>query len=112
MLVLKSVAIWPKLKTTTERGKWRRKIMAHTGTGYFDSRGQYFRSPIEATVSDLAGLLGRVGEGESLAPGIAHMMLEKRAEIERIFADHDSMLAVEAAQRGDDSKVLPLRPAR
>jgi hypothetical protein len=86
--------------------------MAHTGTGYFDSRGQYFRSPIEATVSDLAALLGRVGEGESLAPGIAHMMLEKRAEIERIFADHDSMLAVEAAQRGDDSKVLPLRPAR
>lgn len=86
--------------------------MAHTGTGYFDSRGHYFRSPIEATVSDLAALLGRVGEGESLAPGIAHMMLEKRAEIERIFADHDSMLAVEAAQRGDDTKVLPLRPAR
>jgi hypothetical protein len=57
-------------------------------------------------------LLGRVGDGESLAPGIAHIMLEKRAEIERIFADHDSMLAVEAAQRGDDSKILPLRPPR
>jgi hypothetical protein len=106
------VAIWPKLKTTKERGRWRRKIMAHTGTGYFDSKGQYFRSPTEATVSDLAALLGRVGEGESLAPGIAHMMLEKRAEIERIFADHDAMLAVEAAQRKDDSKVLPLRPPR
>jgi hypothetical protein len=86
--------------------------MAHTGTGYFDSKGQYFRSPIDATVSDLASLLGRVGEGESLAPGIAHMMLEKRSEIEKIFADHDAMLAVEAAQSGDNGKVLPLRPAR
>ncbi|MGL5839065.1 MAG: hypothetical protein ACRCY3_11240 [Sphingorhabdus sp.] len=84
--------------------------MARTGTGYFDSKGQYFRSPIEATVSDLASLLGRVGEGESLAPGIAHMMLEKRAEIERIFADHDAMVAVEASQDGEDRKVSPIRP--
>ncbi len=84
--------------------------MAHTGTGYFDSKGQYFRSPQEATISDLAGLLGRVGEGDSLAPGIAHIMLEKRIEIERIFADHDSMLAVEAAQNSGESKVAALRP--
>jgi hypothetical protein len=87
--------------------------MAHTGTGYFDSKGQYFKTPSEASISDLAGLLGRVGEGDSLAPGIAHIMLEKRAEIERIFADHDAMLAVEAAQQtGDVAKVSPLRPVR
>ncbi len=52
--------------------------MARTGTGYFDSKGQFFKSPAEATISDLSGLLGRVGEGDSLAPGIAHIMLEKR----------------------------------
>jgi hypothetical protein len=86
--------------------------MAHTGTGYFDSKGQYFKTPNEASISDLAGLLGRVGEGDSLAPGIAHMMLEKRAEIERIFADHDAMLAIEAAQQGGDGKVSPLRTVR
>jgi hypothetical protein len=84
--------------------------MARTGTGYFDSRGQYFKTPAEATVSDLAALLGRVGDGESLAPGIASIMLEKRVEIERIFADHMAMVAVEAAQLGGEAKVSPLRP--
>jgi hypothetical protein len=84
--------------------------MAHSGTGYFDSKGQYFKSPEEATMSDLAGLLGRVGEGDSLAPGIAYILLEKRTEIERIFADHDLMLTVEAAQGSDDGKVASLRP--
>lgn len=86
--------------------------MAHTGTGYFDSKGQYFRTPSEATISDLAGLLGRVGDGESLAPGIAHIILEKRAEIERILTDHDAMLEVQAKAAIADSKVTPLRPAR
>lgn len=86
--------------------------MAHTGTGYFDSKGQYFRTPSEATVSDLASLLGRVGEGESLAPGIAHMILEKRAEIERIFADHDAMLEVQARAAGNVGKVTPIRPTK
>lgn len=86
--------------------------MAHTGTGYFDSKGQYFRTPSEATISDLAGLLGRVGDGESLAPGIAHIILEKRIEIERILADHDAMLEVQAKAMADHGKVMPLRPAR
>jgi hypothetical protein len=84
--------------------------MAHTGTGYFNSKGQYFKSPAEATMSDLSGLLGRVGDGDSLAPGIAFIILEKRAEIENIFAEHDSMLAVEAAQNNADGKVTALRP--
>ncbi|MFN3748843.1 MAG: hypothetical protein ACK4SJ_09180 [Sphingorhabdus sp.] len=86
--------------------------MAHTGTGYFDSKGQYFRTPSEATISDLAGLLGRVGDGESLAPGIAYIILEKRVEIERIFADHDAMLAVQAQSPSVDGKVTPLRPGK
>jgi hypothetical protein len=86
--------------------------MARTGTGYFDSKGQYFRTPSEATISDLAGLLGRVGDGESLAPGIAYIILEKRVEIERIFADHDAMLAVQAQSPSVDGKVTPLRPGK
>lgn len=67
--------------------------MAHQGTGFFDARGRYFKTPEEATVSDLAGILGKIGEGESLAPGIAQMMLERRSEIERLFAEHDTMMA-------------------
>lgn len=67
--------------------------MAHRGTGFFDTRGHYFKTPEEATVSDLASILGKIGDGESLAPGIAHMLFERRSEIERLFAEHDAMLA-------------------
>ena len=67
--------------------------MARKGSGFFDTRGQYYKTPEEATVSDLAGVLGKIGDGESLAPGIAHMMLNRRSEIERLFAEHDAMMA-------------------
>ncbi|MFL0671159.1 MAG: hypothetical protein ACJLS3_06985 [Erythrobacter sp.] len=92
--------------------------MAHTGTGFFDRKGNFFKNARDATVSDLAGLLGQIGEGESLAPGIAYMLLERRAEIERLFADHDKMLEEEAAMKaaradgaGDNVAKLPSRPA-
>jgi hypothetical protein len=78
--------------------------MARSGRGYFDRRGQFFKTPREATVSDLAAMLGQIGEGESLAPGIAHTILERRGEIEALFADHDAMMA----EYGDD-KVSPIR---
>lgn len=93
--------------------------MAHTGTGFFDRKGHFFKTAREATVSDLAGLLGQIGEGESLAPGIAYMLLERRAEIEHLFAEHDAMVAEEAAMKaargaseplGNVAK-LPSRPA-
>jgi hypothetical protein len=71
--------------------------MAMSGLGFFDLKGQYFKSPEDATLSDLAALLGRVGEGDSLAPGIAKILLLKRREVEKIFADHDSMMQVQSA---------------
>ncbi|MXO83376.1 hypothetical protein GRI35_08365 [Altererythrobacter aestiaquae] len=67
--------------------------MAQKGVGYFDKKGHFFKNPAEATISDLAAMLGQIGEGDSLAPGIAHMLLEKRAEVEAIFAEHDLMTA-------------------
>lgn len=71
--------------------------MAISGLGFFDTRGQYFKSPEDATLSDLASLLGRVGEGDSLAPGIAKILLLKRRDVEKIFADHDAMMNVQSA---------------
>ena len=65
--------------------------MACKGVGYFDSKGHFYKTPNEATVSDLSSMLGKIGEGDSLAPGIALMLLEKRDEIEKIFAEHDLM---------------------
>lgn len=67
--------------------------MARKGIGFFDSKGHFFKSPEDATVSDIAALLGKVGDGESLAPGIAHILLRRREELERLFAEHDQMLA-------------------
>ena len=67
--------------------------MARKGIGFFDTKGHFFKSPEDATVSDIASLLGKVGEGESLAPGIAHILLRRRDELERLFAEHDAMMA-------------------
>lgn len=67
--------------------------MARKGIGFFDSKGHFFKSPEEATVSDIAALLGKIGEGESLAPGIAHTLLRRREEIQALFAEHDAMMA-------------------
>jgi hypothetical protein len=92
--------------------------MAHTGTGFFDRKGNFFKSARDATVSDLAALLGKIGDGESLAPGIANMLLERRADIEQLFAEHDQMVEEEAALKaarlgdaGDNIAKLPSRPA-
>ena len=97
---------------------WEVLIIAHTGTGFFDRKGNFFKTARDATVSDLAGLLGQIGEGESLAPGIAYTLLERRTEIERLFAEHDKMLAEEAAMKAargaqvaDNVAQLPSRPA-
>jgi len=84
--------------------------MANSGIGYFDRRGEYFRTPEEATISDLSSLLGRIGEGDSLAPGIAAMLLERRTEIEEIFADHDKMGALE--ESGEDDGEVVIMPQR
>lgn len=67
--------------------------MAVRGIGYFDGRGQYFKTPQEATLSDLAALLGRMGDGDSLAPGIAKILFDKRRELEHVFRDHDEMVS-------------------
>ncbi|PLK25952.1 hypothetical protein [Novosphingobium sp. TH158] len=66
--------------------------MATTGTAFFNSNGQIFRTAEDATISDLASLIGRGGCGESLAPGLARLILEKRADLERIFAEHDAIM--------------------
>jgi len=66
--------------------------MAHQGIGFFNSKNQYFKTPEEATTSDLSSMLGRIGDGDSLAPGIAAMLLERRAELEAIFTEHDEMI--------------------
>ncbi len=77
-------------------------------SAFFDAKGQFFKSAEEATISDLASILGRVGEGESLAPGIAKTLYEQRVHIERIFAEHDSMIASKAISKfGTEESARP-----
>ncbi|WP_298465876.1 hypothetical protein [uncultured Erythrobacter sp.] len=88
--------------------------MARKGTGYFDRKGHFFKTPREATASDIAALLGQIGDGESLAPGIAQMLIERRSDIERLFKEHDEMMAEHEGNVTDiTEKVskLPGRPA-
>lgn len=85
--------------------------MAHKGIGFFDSRGQFFKNPEEATLSDLAGLLGKIGDGDSLAPGIAHLLLQRRADVERIFAEHDEMKLEQAASYAAGATNVTMLPS-
>ena len=81
--------------------------MARKGTGFFDAKGRYYKTPEEATISDMSAILGKIGDGESLAPGIAQTMLDRRAEFERLFAEHDEMMA--EFQPVGNAKVTRLR---
>ena len=38
--------------------------MACRGVGYFDSKGNFFKRAADATVSDLAAILGKIGDGD------------------------------------------------
>lgn len=86
--------------------------MAKKGTGFFDRKGHFFKNARDATASDIAAVLGQIGDGESLAPGIAHLLLEKREEIEKLYAEHDAMMEEEDAADGPkviSAKVTKLR---
>jgi len=86
--------------------------MARKGTGYFDRKGHFFKTPREATASDIAALLGQIGDGESLAPGIAQMLIERRSDIEKLFVEHDEMMAEHEATVTDITDKLSKLPNR
>lgn len=65
--------------------------MAKVVQAYADNRGKRHDTPTDATISDLAAVLGRISLDAGIAGGIAKLILEKRAEIEQVFAQHDAM---------------------
>ena len=67
--------------------------MASECKAYRDSKGGLHNSPEKATLEDLAGVLGRVGDEGGMTAGVARMIFDNRAEIERVFAEHDSIVA-------------------
>ncbi|ALC12283.1 hypothetical protein LH20_10005 [Sphingopyxis sp. 113P3] len=71
--------------------------MAIECTAYRDDKGGLHPTPERATLADLASVLGRVGEEGGMTAGVAKLIFEKREDIERVFAEHDHMLAAAAA---------------
>lgn len=47
----------------------------------------------KARLEDLAAVLGRVGDKGVMTSGVARMIFDKRAEIDRVFAEYDALLA-------------------
>lgn len=83
--------------------------MATECTAYRDGKGSLHPTPERATLADLASVLGRVGEEGGMTAGVAKLILEKREEIEQVFAEHDIMLANNA--QGGTADVVPINGA-
>lgn len=65
--------------------------MAKVVTAYADNSGAIHASPLDAILVDLSTVLGRIGAEAGLTTGVARLILEKREEIEEIFAEFDAM---------------------
>ncbi|WP_395397967.1 hypothetical protein WBP07_25905 [Novosphingobium sp. BL-8A] len=86
--------------------------MANECIAYRDSKGGLHGSAEKATLEDLAGVLGRVGDEGGMTAGVARMIFDKRAEIERVFAEHDSIMASANARAPEEEEVPhPTTPA-
>lgn len=83
------------------RALYEGSIMAIECVAYRDSKGGLHSSPEKATLEDLAAVLGRVGDEGGMTSGVARMIFDKRAEIERVFAEHDALLASAAGSAAD-----------
>jgi hypothetical protein len=55
-------------------------------TAYADSKGNMFKTAVEATLSDITLLFGNL---EGMAPGIARVVFEKRTEIEKLYKEYN-----------------------
>lgn len=86
--------------------------MAIECTAYRDSKGALHSTPERATLADLADVLGRVGEEGGMTSGVAKLILEKRSEIERVFAEHDVLLASIAVDPDETAAIVPIKGAR
>ena len=58
-----------------------------------DNSGTFHNDPQDAAIADLSAVLGRVGAESGITNGLAKMILEKRADIEKVFADLDEMVS-------------------
>jgi 3-methyladenine DNA glycosylase Tag len=66
-------------------------LMAKVVQAFADNSGQIHSSAEYAIIADLSNILGRVGAEAGITQGLAQLILKKRPEIERAFADFDAI---------------------
>lgn len=66
--------------------------MAKVVEAYMDERGHLHASASNAIIADIAAVLGRIGDEGGLTAGLAKLVIEKRAELEKAFADYDALV--------------------
>jgi len=66
-------------------------IMAKMVQAFADNNGQIHASAEYAIIADLTNILGRVGAEAGITQGLAQLILKKRSDIERAFADFDAI---------------------
>lgn len=75
--------------------------MAKATTAFLDNTGKLHTSAETAVLSDIAQILGRIGADAGLVLGIAQKILEKRDELEAVFAEYDQLKVADAAELRD-----------
>jgi hypothetical protein len=81
-------------------------------TAYRDDKGGLHSAPEKATLADLAGVLGRVGEEGGMTAGVAKLLFDEREELERVFAEHDRMVDAADTAPGEGGDVIPIKEAK
>ncbi len=67
--------------------------MAKIAQAFADNQGKLHPTPELAALADLTTVLGRIGAEGGITEGLAKRLMERRAEIEQVFADLDNMIA-------------------
>lgn len=70
--------------------------MAKAIEAYRDEKGNLHHDPASAIIADIAAALGRVGDEGGLTEGVARLIFERRSQIEKAFADLDSLIGISA----------------
>lgn len=65
--------------------------VAKVATAFADNQGKLHSTAEAAVLADLSVILGRIGAESGITSGLAKCIIEKRAEIEAVFADFDAM---------------------
>lgn len=65
--------------------------MAREVRSYADDRGGLHATAEAAVLADIAVVIGRVGGDSGMTAGLAKLIVEKRAEIERAFLELDAL---------------------